>query len=288
MVISIEELLDVVEASAIKPLPLILQRIINLISDPDATIMDLKCVIDQDPPLTANILRKANSPYYGFRRIVTDVLDAIVIMGYDEIKELTLHQKLWELFRKENGALPGYSRLSLWIHCVGVALCSKYIYRRELGLRGHNIYTAGLLHDIGIIIEDQFLANEFAAIANLVHTREVNQHEAEERIIGFCHEDLGKSLLEKWDIPGEICQAVGAAERPAQDSPTAGIMADVLYVANYACQSKGIGYTEMPLEDRQMYQFCLKRLNVEDASMQVILEDVDKEIQHMRRDMWFS
>lgn len=103
MVISMEELLDKVEASAIRPLPLILQKIIGIISDPDATVMDLKNVIDCDPPLTANILRKANSPFYGFRCIVTDVLDAIVIMGFDEIKELTLNQKLWELFRGENG-----------------------------------------------------------------------------------------------------------------------------------------------------------------------------------------
>ncbi len=288
MVISMEELLDKVEASAIRPLPLILQKIIGIISDPDATVMDLKNVIDCDPPLTANVLRKANSPFYGFRRIVTDVLDAIVIMGFDEIKELTLNQKLWELFRGENGTTPGYSRPSLWLHSVGVALCSKYVYRRELGLRGHNIYTAGLLHDIGIIVEDQFLGREFAAVTDLVDSREANQHEAEERIIGFCHEDLASRLLDQWEIPDEICRAIGAAERPDQDSPTAGIMADVLYVASCACQRYGIGYTEMPITDSNLYNSCLKRLNIEDASMQVIIEDVYKQIQHMKKDLWFS
>jgi HD-like signal output (HDOD) protein len=285
---SIEELLAIVESSAVKPLPLILQRIIGILSDPAAAIMDLKNVVDTDPPLTANILRKANSAYYGFRRVVTDVLDAIVIMGFDEIKELALNQKLWELFRLGNGRIPGYSRISLWTHCISVALCSKYIYRREWGLRGHEAYTAGLLHDIGIIVEDQFLPQDFVTVAGLVHAHEANQHEAEERIIGFCHEDLAIRLLEQWDIPEELCRAVAVAERPDPIDQTAGVLADVLYVSSYACQGRGIGYIEMPLADRGMYELCLKRLEIEEVSMELIMRDVEEQIMKMRKDMWFS
>jgi HD superfamily phosphodiesterase len=80
--------------------------------------------------------------------------------------------------------IDDYSRAALWKHSVAVALCGKLIYRREFRLRGENIYAAGLLHDIGIIIEDQFRHAQLKPILRAKKTYEGNMPPAEKAVLG--------------------------------------------------------------------------------------------------------
>jgi len=156
----LNKILELVDESDISSIKNVVSGLIKIINDPTSTARDLKEVIQIDPPLTAKVLRLANSAYYSPRNKISEINQAIIWVGYDAIKELAMSQKVCEIFNKDE-CIEGYSRNALWKHSLAVALFGKMIYRREFGERGENVYVAGLLHEIGLIAKDQFYQEEF-------------------------------------------------------------------------------------------------------------------------------
>ena len=155
----LEKLIKLVNQSEISSIKSIVSGIMRIINDADSTIWDLKEVVEVDPPLTAKVLMKANSSYYAPPKRIGEIKQAVIWIGFEALKELAISQKVYGIFNG-NGSFEGYSTRSLWQHSVAVALIAKMIYRREFQERGANAYVAGLLHDIGIIVESQFLQND--------------------------------------------------------------------------------------------------------------------------------
>jgi HD-like signal output (HDOD) protein len=146
------------------------------------------------------LLRIANSAYYGFRRKISRIQYAIVGVGFNAVKELAISQKVCELFQKDDH-FEGYSRTALWEHSVAVALCNKLIYMRKFRQFGENVYSVGLLHNIGIVIEDQFLQKEFKDVLVQSRKDKCNLPDAEKHILGFDHTEIGRALTDNWDFP---------------------------------------------------------------------------------------
>jgi putative nucleotidyltransferase with HDIG domain len=272
-----QSLLQSVENSDISSIKTVVSGIIRIINDPRSTVKELKELIEMDPPLTARLLKIANSAFYSLQRKVGEIEQAIILIGFEELKELALNQKVCELFAK-GGRIQEYSRPLLWKHSVAVALLSKMLYRKEFGLKGDNIYAAGLLHDLGIVIEDQFLHPQFAEILKLVHEGGKNLADVEASVLGFHHAEVGGALLDHWSFPSEFVFSIvyhhSSFEQP-QDYTS---MVLTLYVANYICQSRGIGYSDSPLLNTEAYRRCLNTIGVNDTSVDVIVEDLRKEM----------
>jgi len=284
---SLDQLLSLVNHSEIASIKATLSKIIEVIHNPESSVMDLKNLIEIDPPLAANVLRRANSAFYGMRRGIHSIMDAIIFIGFDAVKELTLNQKFFELFQKNSVEIHGYSRRVLWEHSIGVALCGKLIYRREFRKNGGDMYTAGLIHDIGIIVEDQFLHAELLSILADKEEHERDLHSAEADVLGYCHEDIGKRLAEDWNFPEELCLVLGEAERPETSEGPRLLLADTLYVANCACQLRKVGFSELGRLDRPAYEDCLNRLRIKERALDFIMDEVNAQIALMKNDGWF-
>ncbi len=284
---SLDELLSLVNKSNIASLRTTLVKLIEVIHNPDSSVTELKNLIEVDPPLSANVLRRANSALYGMRRGIASIMDAIIFVGFDAIVELTINQKFFELFQSNGLDTSGYSRTALWEHCVGVALCGKLIYRREFRKGGGEMYTAGLLHDIGIIVEDKFLHDEFISILANMKKNESDLHSAEIDVLGYCHEDIGKKLAESWNFPEELSRVIGMAERPEAEDSSPFLMADTLYVANCACQLRKVGFSETSQVDAPTYESCLNRLEIKERALEIIMDEVETQIAQMKEDGWF-
>ena len=104
------------------------------------------------------------------------------------------------MFQKDDH-FEGYSRTALWEHSVAVALCNKLIYMRKFRQFGENVYSVGLLHNIGIVIEDQFLQKEFKDVLVQSRKDKCNLPDAEKHILGFDHTEIGRALTDNWDFP---------------------------------------------------------------------------------------
>ena len=280
-------IIELINESDISSIKNVVSGLVKIINDPKSTAKDLKELIQIDPPLTAKILRLANSAFYSPRNKIGEIHQAIVWVGYDAIKQLALSQKVCEVFKKDT-SFEGYSRKSLWKHSLAVALFAKMIYRKEFGESGENVYAAGLLHDIGIIAEDQFYQDQFNIALNKSKNEKKNLIRAEHEVFGFEHTEVGKAIIENWQIPQEIGVAIGSHHNPDKSSQDFSKIARTLYVADYFCQEKDIGYGDAPFEDNAVFVECLRKLGVEHHALELIMEEVDQEIVKMEEQGFFE
>ncbi|MCK5207778.1 MAG: HDOD domain-containing protein [Cyclobacteriaceae bacterium] len=254
--------------------------VIKIMNDPKSTAKDLKDIIQVDPPLTARVLKLANSSYYSPPDKIAEIMKAIIWIGWDAIKELALSQKVCEIFH-EDETIKGYSRTSLWKHSLAVAVFAKMIYRREFGRRGESIYAAGLLHDIGLILEDQFCHDEFKHALRKSKNEEKNLTRAEKEIFGYDHADLGNAITDSWKLPQELCVAIANHHNPDKVAHDFSRMTYTLHVADNLSQEKGFGYWDAPSGDNAVFKSSLRKLGIGYHALQLIVEDAEKEILKM-------
>ena len=283
----INQLIEKVNNSYISSIKEVIMQLITVLNDPDSSTIDLKKIIEKDPPLTARLLKLANSAYYGFQRSISEIQEAIVALGFNTVKELALAQKVCELF-KQGKDIDGYSRVELWKNSMAVAFCNKFIYMREVRELGENTFTAGLLHNIGIIIEDQFMHEEFTEVLLKVQKDNCNLFEAENSILGFDHADIGRAITYDWDFPYELVLAIGKHHEPDKDFDLLNIITLTSYISDYICQRNAIGYCDAPVENQSFYTMCMNEVKIKEKAMEFIVEDVKKEIRKMEIGGWFN
>jgi len=274
---ALDSLVKMVDDSEISSIKKIVSGIISIINNPGSTIKDLKELIEVDPPLTASVLRMANSAYYSSGKKISEIEEAVIWIGFDELKELALRQKVCEIFARDE-AINGYSRTLLWKHSVAVALLAKLIYRREYGERGDNIYAAGLLHDIGIIVEDQFLHGDFEPALQRGKDERNNLVDSECEVFGYQHADVGRALAVHWSFPGELVTSIGNHHGQFEAPHTFPRIDLALFVANYLCQVNNIGFCDSPYPDEVTFHRCLNALGLEPVATNLIVEELKKEI----------
>jgi putative nucleotidyltransferase with HDIG domain len=273
----VNKVIEMVDQSEISSIQSVVSGVIDIINDPRSSAKDLKDIIEIDPPLTAKVLKVANSAYYYHPRKISEIQYAVIWIGFDVLTEIALSQKVWEVFEKSE-SIGGYSRSLLWKHSVAVAILGKMIYRREFGEKGDNAYAAGLLHDIGIIVEHQFLENDFRNILDKAEQGRKNLSKVEYEVLGYTHTDIGKELTEHWSFPEELVVAIGNHHNPDKASQDFLKLASTLYVADYLCQERGIGYGDAPVRDTALFRKCLRRLKIKDYALDLIVKDMEQEI----------
>lgn len=275
--ISLVGLLELVEASSIASIKGTVSRILALISDPAASSSDLIQLIELDPPLAAKILRVANSSYYATSKTISDIQQALIWIGFDTLKEIILTQKMSELHR---GGTPvcGYSRFQLWQHSLAVALLAKTIYRREFGEKGNNAYAAGLMHDIGVIVEDQLLHQEFLQLVQSMEDTPQPLSDGETALFGYDHGLVGKALAEHWNFPAELTEGIGFHHHPEGAKEEHRLFVKTIFIADYLMFEQGYGYVAMPLPDREILQQYVRDLGLQWYALRAIVELVREDL----------
>ena len=276
----LERIVEKVQESEISSIKNIVSGIIRLMNDPESSAKDFKEIIEIDPPLTGKLLRLANSAYYAPRKEICEIQQAMILVGFDALKELAIRQKVCEVF-EGSSLIDGFSRNALWKHCVAVALLGKLIYRREFGKKGENIYVGGLLHDIGVIVLEQFCPKDFERIVRRTISEGKNQNETEKEILGFDHGEIGQAIAEDWELPRKLSEIIGAHHDPEAIPAEFSRIGLTLYVADYVCQQRNMGYLESPFRDERRFRKCLKKLNLTPYALDLIAADVETEILKM-------
>ncbi|MBW7997393.1 MAG: HDOD domain-containing protein [Candidatus Glassbacteria bacterium] len=290
----LRELLDLVDDSELSSIKSTVSELIRLINDPKSGAKDLKEVIQLDPPLSAKLLKLANSAYYGFPRTIGDIQDAVVCVGFNELKELALNQKISQIFVNESDEFAGYSRALLWKHCVSVAICGKLIYRRAFNDQGGTAYVAGLLHDIGIVIEDQFLLDSFFKILDEFGAGGGAISDIETSVLGYDHTDIGNAIAVDWNFPDETAVAIHFHHTPdILDQEEAVRLTCTLCLADIICNAENLGFVESGEKDPGKYQYCLDKLNssastkLNEKNIAELVGEVKKSIARMKQAGWF-
>ncbi|MFP4458835.1 MAG: HDOD domain-containing protein [Candidatus Zixiibacteriota bacterium] len=224
---------------SIPSLPTAAIKAVKMLQDPDVSISRLTKTIEYDPALTSNVLRLANSAYFGANRQIESLRQAIVRLGTNNVFRLVVASAVAPL---SSQAVKGYDIPpgELWAHSVAVAITSENL-RVELNLDAPGyIFTAALLHDLGKIVLGNFGELDVEAILKTAKEREVSFDEAEMAVLGIDHAEVGAVLLEKWNLPKTISEAVRWHHYPKY-FPNDPIAIDLIHVGDNLCIKMGIG-----------------------------------------------
>ncbi len=218
--------------------PLIYQRLNEAINHPRTSIQQIARIISEDQGLTARLLKLANSPLFGFRK-VDSIQRAVTLLGTREVRDLALAITLVGHLR--NIGLKNEQRLkNHWRHSISCAVIARNLafYLREPTVE--RFFVAGILHNIGRLILGVQLQDELDTAFQQAMTADLPLHLIEQRIFGFDHAALGTLLLESWNVPTTITRMVASHHQPTR-THLCGKDAAIIHLADLICQALGWG-----------------------------------------------
>lgn len=221
--------------------PQIITEVSMLLDNDRTSATDLCKVISQDQGIVAKILAVANSPLYGLPRRVSTIEFAVVIIGFEHIKNILVALSLVEAFKTRNTL--NWDQNGYWIHSLLTATAAKRIADDLHYPKSGEVFTAGLLHDLGIVVLQRYMHQEFKKIIKLVDGEEIRHYNAEELVLGFTHQDVGEFLLEKWNFPPYISEAVLFHHTPSF-AERGRVLASLIHLADYMTQRLCVGAFE--------------------------------------------
>ena len=252
-----EEILSSLES--VPSMPAAALEAIGLLQDPEVDIANLMRAIEYDPGLTSNMLRLANSAYYGGSRTINSLRDAIVRLGTKCILQLVVAGAAAPLIRP---AVAGYDLApgELWKHSVAVAVGAERL-PAALGIAPpDHAFTSGLLHDIGKIVLGTIMEVDAGPIMALALEEGISFEIAEQRMLDIDHAEAGSALLESWELPEAIVQAIRWHHNPKGFSGDV-LAVDLIHVADALCLQGAIGAGSDGLQYRPSRE-VVERINL--------------------------
>ena len=258
----------------ISSLPHIAIRVMEVANDANSSATKLKAVLETDASLSARILRCVNSSAYSLQTKVTDLQRAIAFLGLRQIRNLAMTATVSELFKHDEKIGP-YCRSQLWQHLVSVGICARMIALRQKMNNFEEVFLAGLLHDIGIILEDQHAHAAFVAvIKSLDQTRTLA--EVERSHMGFDHTMLGEKVAVSWRFPDAVKASIRHHHGSVSYRGDQIAVVRCVEVANLICTLKGIPSVGYKLV--KVSQPALTALALTKAHLTVLAADLDEEL----------
>ncbi len=195
--------------SSLPPLPASLRRLCELAEDLNSDIMEMVAVISQDQALTTRLLRVTNSAFYGLSRQVKTVRQAVVVLGFREVRNLAIGVALTGL-KLGTGPDSPLDRSLFWRHSLAVGCTARMFELHPLSSQSQadEAFIAGLTHDVGKLIFAEYMPEEYRHILKSAKADLGTLHLLETESFGMNHADLGARLAEHWKLPDSLCRII--------------------------------------------------------------------------------
>lgn len=269
-------------------MPQVATKVLQLQEDNlDISFKELEKIILLDPAITARILKVANSALYARQREITNVQQAIVLLGFKMIKSMILlvcASNIYGKNKKKFKDIPDTmmtksSAMEMWRHLILTAFIAKHIATKKLEDKKEDIFVAGLLHDIGRIV---LMVNESELYENflkeILASPDKDVLEVEKKIFGYNHLEVGKIVLGKWNFPNELVDVISQHHARNADSPYKTAITIVALANLYARILVNEHLSPFDMENKEGYIKTLSITNNEnDYYSTRFKEDVQKE-----------
>lgn len=226
----------------IPTMPTIAGKVMQIVNDPKSNAEDVAKFIAKDVALTSKVLRLANSAFYGIPRTISSVNSAIVILGFNTIRSLVLSASVIKIFPAKPGAV-NFDRKAFWKHSFVVGMAARmlatHLRRRKL-VDLEIAFAAGLLHDVGKLILEQFANQEYQQALKLAKEKALPLFAVEKAILGLNHADVSGMLVDKWQMPNELKFPIVHHHTPLEDQESPEMTA-LVHVANHLAHQAGSG-----------------------------------------------
>jgi len=193
----------------IPTLPSVVQRVTALVEDPESGTREIGAVIAEDAPLSAKVLRIANSSYYGLRAPCVSAEQAGAVLGARVLRNVITQAAVISQF--EHLAETGFDLDNLWRHSILTGQACAYLAkhcRNVSGMTPDEFYSCGLLHDLGQVVMLDGLGNRYAELVRRARMDDVPTFIAERREFGFNHTAVGALVAKRWGLPTPVAEAI--------------------------------------------------------------------------------
>jgi len=218
------------------PLPAVAARVMGMADDDRTSAMELAQVLSTDQALTAKLIRVSNSAYYGFARRVSTVREAVVMLGFKQVRQVAVGASLMNTFKSKKSADDVFDMDLFWGHSVAVGVAAENLAKKTRTAKPEDAFTAGILHDIGRLVLRKAMPAEFNLAVIEARRGTCTLAEAELEFTGYAHDDIGRLLGERWKFPMHLVEAVRChhdyALTPANDG-LAGVVAQADRLAHH-------------------------------------------------------
>lgn len=243
-----------------------------MVNNPKSSAKDLAKVLTDDQVLTARLLKLVNSSFYGFPQRISTVTGAIVLLGFDAIRNLLLTTSVFDLFSRKSKASK-FKRERVWDHSLGCAVGAKVIGHYITYEKIEELFVSGLLHDIGKIVEMQFLPEAFDEAVFWAANNNALIGEAESQVLGYTHAEVGKALAEAWNLPQKLVHVI-AYHHSFELAGKHSLEAAVVHLADILCRSLEFGSggdEKIPALDRQAWTM----VGLDKGDIEPIMEEIE-------------
>jgi len=232
------------ELHQIPTIPAVLQPLLRYLELPaeQLDVQKITEMIGQDKALAAQCLQMANSPLFGKWQKVESLKAAIVSLGIQRVSDIAMSCGVLNLLPKDIG---GINPVAFWEHSLGCALVCRHFARKISFKDPGKAYLAGLLHDIGIVVNLWVLPQEFRAAFEMGSAKGIPLDEAEQSILGFTHCESGRLLVERWELSSDLRDVVSLHHTNYESARDSALVA-LVELSDLLCRMSGLnhGYTE--------------------------------------------
>ena len=232
------------QLGSISAAPAILEPLLEMMRLPSEEIRFEKVVklVSYDGAIAAQCLRLANSPLFGRRQTET-VRTAVLVLGLERVRSMLFGLCVNRVIPADEWVIGPDE---FWRHSLGCALVTQRMAKKIEYPEPEKAYLAGLLHDLGILVNSILCTGDFRECLRRASEQRVPLHIIEEQVLGFTHCDTGQMLCEHWGLPQELADAAGS-HHDASLLPTAGPLACLVHLGDLLCRVRylGLGYDEI-------------------------------------------
>lgn len=226
-------------------LPAVVESILKIGRDESASATELANAISMDQAIVNKTLKLANSAYYGFIRRIDTVSHAIALIGFNEVIALILGMSVFSAFKLKSGK-HFLDIKNLWLHSISCAFMAKKISKKTGPSGEAPIFLCGLLHDMGKVILEVYLPDEYNEVLELSKKTNTPLFIKEEEMLGLNHSMVAGLIMERWNLPDNLRLPCRFHHNSAACPSESRHDAIIIEIANFLCHKANIGYSGNP------------------------------------------
>ncbi len=234
-------------------LPSVATRLLSLTADDESHLNEIVELVSSDPALTGKVLALCRRADMAVREEVLEIDRAIVLLGFNTIRNAVLSVKVLEVFKnrdveRQSQLETSFNHTDFWRHCLATATAAELIARAhpdQKDIPASEAFVCGLLHDIGKLALYMVLPKSYDRVIELADLNQGNIAEFERRVLGVDHHTAGKRLAEQWQLPRQIIDCLWLHGTPYEHLPKLGHrrMVGLVGLADLLVRRSHLGYS---------------------------------------------
>jgi len=259
-------------------------KMLSLLEEPDTTVSEIEEILRYDPGLTANVLKLANSAYFGMPSKIGSLKQAVIMLGIKRLIQIVVATCVSAVMDR---SVPGYDLPpgDLWRHSLAVSIAAEALVKDKKISGAEDVFTSALLHDVGKLVLGAFVKEELEEIESIA-AKGVPFVVAENMILGTDHAEIGAQILAQWNLPSSVINAV--RWHHDADSPEASdTQMDVVYLSNLLCQVDAIS-GQAGAQSIELSPAVIDRLGIQLSQFEAISDKVSLWVNELSDALAFS